>query len=496
MEQRDAAYTPRTSSSHPLQIAFVQTHASGGRIGITFCPGKKQRDALTGAWDRDLCVDLDAIQASGAAAVVSLIEPSEFQSLGVDRLGEEVRARHMDWFHLPIADVNIPGPLFEKEWTTIGANLRSRLRQGFDIVVHCKGGLGRAGMIAARLLVELGTEPRAAIGQVRMTRPGAIETHQQLAYVQQKVAVAETAPAQTPAATRDRGRGALIGLAVGDALGTTLEFARRDSYPVLTDMIGGGPFGLKPGEWTDDTSMALALADSLICCNGINEADLMKRFVAWRDEGAYSSNGHCFDIGMTVSAALARWERSGNPIAGSTDPTSAGNGSLMRLAPVALRYHDDLPALDDAATRQSRVTHGAPEAVGACAIYARMIASAISGSTLDEVLNVNRERLTGKIADIVGGSWRGKPRQDTHASGYVAHSLEAALWCIGRTGSFAEAVLTAANLGEDADTTAAITGQLAGAVYGEDGIPEAWRDRIVGYERISEMADQLLSRHP
>ncbi|ANI78126.1 ADP-ribosylglycohydrolase family protein [Sphingobium sp. EP60837] len=494
MEQRDAAHTPRTSSSHPLQIAFVPTRDNGGRIGITFCPGKKQHDALTGAWDRDLRVDLDAIQASGAAAIVSLIEPSEFQSLGVDRLGEEVRARHMDWFHLPIADVSIPGPLFEQEWTTIGANLRSRLRQGFDIVVHCKGGLGRAGMIAACLLVELGTEPKAAIGQVRMARPGAIETHEQLTYVQQKVAVAEASPAQTLAATRDRGRGALIGLAVGDALGTTLEFARRDSYPVLIDMIGGGPFGLKPGEWTDDTSMALALADSLISCNGIDEADLMKRFVAWRDEGAYSSNGHCFDIGMTVSAALAHWERTGNPIAGSTDPSTAGNGSLMRLAPIALRYHDDTPSLAETAARQSRVTHGAPEAVDACVIYARMIAIAICGSSLDDVLSIHTDSVTGKIAHIVGGSWRGKPRRDIRASGYVAHSLEAALWCIGRTGNFAEAVLTAANLGEDADTTAAITGQLAGALYGENGIPEAWRNRIVGYERIGAMADQLLSR--
>ncbi|WP_232209433.1 ADP-ribosylglycohydrolase family protein [Sphingomonas sp. SKA58] len=477
-----------------MKIAFVPTGGTRGRIGITFCPGKKQQDALTGAWNRDLCVDLEAIQASGAAAVVSLIEAEEFLSLGVERLGEEVRAHHMDWFHLPIEDVSIPSPAFEQAWAVTGANLRSRLRQGFDIVLHCKGGLGRAGMIAARLLAELGTEPNAAIARVRMARPGAIETHDQLTHVQQRVTVEEVRPAKTSTAIRARGRGALIGLAVGDALGTTLEFARRDSYPLLTDMIGGGPFGLRPGEWTDDTSMALALADSLLTRNGIDEADLMKRFVAWRDEGSYSSTGHCFDIGMTVSAALARWDQSGDPIAGSTDPATAGNGSLMRLAPVALRYHDDIPALDDAAARQSRVTHGATEAVDACVIYARMTASAISGSTLDEVLNIRAEGLARKIADIVGGSWQGKPREDIRASGYVAHSLEAALWCIGRTGSFAEAVLTAANLGEDADTTAAITGQLAGALYGEDGIPEAWRHRIVAYERLGEMADQLLSR--
>ena len=412
----------------------------------------------------------------------------------MERLGEEVQARHMDWFHLPIADVNIPSPTFEQAWSVIGPNLRSRLRQGFGIVVHCKGGLGRAGLVAARLLVELGTDPEDAIKQVRTARPGAIETHEQLAYVQQQTAVEEDRPIRTSAAIRARGRGALIGLAIGDALGTTLEFARRDSYPPLTDMIGGGPFGLKPGEWTDDTSMALALVDTLLSCNGIDEADLMRRFVEWRNEGTYSSNGHCFDIGMTVSAALTCWEQSGDPIAGSTDPATAGDGSLMRLAPVALRYHDDITTLNDAAARQSRTTHGAPEAVAACIIYARMIANAISGSTLDDVLSINADGLTGRIADIVNGSWRGKERQEIRASGYVAHSLEAALWCIARTGNFREAVLSAANLGEDADTTAAITGQLAGALYGENGIPEAWRQRIVGYDRISEMADQLLSR--
>lgn len=325
----------RTSLSHPLQIAAVSPGNGHGRIGITFCPGKKQPGALTGAWDRDLGLDLDAVHAFGASALVTLIEDHEIDDLMVHGIGEETGRRHMDWLHLPIRDVSVPGTEFEQLWQAHGPGLRARVRDGFDVVVHCKGGLGRAGTIAARLLVELGLEPAQAIHEVRTARSGAIETRAQEEYVLSHRPVIEPAPSIEEDAIRDRAIGALIGLAAGDAVGTTLEFKRRDSYPRLTDMVGGGPFRLKPGQWTDDTSMALALADSLIENPDLDPADLMRRFVAWRDEGAYSCTGTCFDIGMTVSSALSRWQRSGDPLAGSTDPNSAGNGSLMRLSPVA-----------------------------------------------------------------------------------------------------------------------------------------------------------------
>jgi ADP-ribosyl-[dinitrogen reductase] hydrolase len=486
--------TARTSQSHPLQIAAVTPGAAAGRIGITFCPGKTQVSALSGAWARDLDDDLDIIRNWGASAVVTLVEPHELKLLQAERMGEAVRERHMDWFHLPIRDGSVPDKSFEQTWTSVGRNLRSRLRHGFDILIHCKGGLGRAGTIAARLLVEQGMAPQDAIRDVRAVRPGAIETSAQERYVFAQTPMTEDVPQTAPEVIRTRGRGALLGLAIGDAVGTALEFTQRDSYPVLTDMVGGGPFKLPAGEWTDDTAMALALADSLEARDGVDEADLMRRFVAWRDEGAYSCNGRCFDIGNTVSAALAQWQRTGNPIAGSTDPMSAGNGSLMRLAPVALRYWDDRAALYDAAARQSRTTHAAPEAVDACIAYAAVIADAIAGRPLHEILHRDGKGLAGRITAVVGGSWRGKPRHQIRASGYVAHSLEAALWCIARTGSFAEAVLTAANLGEDADTTAAITGQLAGALYGEESIPAEWRRHLVWYDRIGMMADRLLLR--
>jgi ADP-ribosyl-[dinitrogen reductase] hydrolase len=164
----------------------------------------------------------------------------------------------------------------------------------------------------------------------------------------------------------------------------------------------------------------------------------------------------------------------------------------MRLAPVAIRYWNDQEARRDAAARQSRTTHAAPEAVDACVAYADLIAVAIAGTPRSRVMAPRTAALAGDIAPIIAGRWRGKRRDAICSSGYVAHSLEAALWSISRTSSFADAVLTAANLGDDADTTAAITGQLAGALYGADGIHQPWREIIAWRERVEALADALL----
>lgn len=220
----------RTSISHPLQIACLQPFVGSGRIGITFCPGKVQPDAMSGSWQRDLGLDLDAVSEWGAVAVLTLIEDHELASLKVTDMGAQVRVRHMDWFHLPIPDVSVPDAAFEQQWKTVGPDLMNRLRAGFDVLVHCKGGLGRAGTIAARLMVELGVAPAEAVKAVRSVRPGAIETSAQLDYVMAQRAVPEQEPATSADAIRDRAIGALLGLAVGDAVGTTLEFKPRDTY--------------------------------------------------------------------------------------------------------------------------------------------------------------------------------------------------------------------------------------------------------------------------
>lgn len=484
----------RTSASHPLQIAAVSSGPQHGRIGLTFCPGKYDPHAASGAWNRDLALDLDAIRDWGAAAVVTLVEPRELTMLRVERLGEEVMRRHMAWYHLPIVDVSTPDASFETAWTIAGEKLRAILRSGFDVVVHCRGGLGRAGTIAARLMAELGVDPADAVKQVRKARPGAIETPNQKRYVLGIVPAPEPKP--NIDAVRDRAIGALVGLAVGDAVGMPLEFKPRDSVALLVDMIGGGPFDLQPGEWTDDTSMALCLADSLIAGDGaFDPADLMRRFVGWRERGDNAVNGRgCFDIGATVRAALDRYQQDGDPFAGSDDPRSGGNGSLMRLAPAAVRFWNEPERLPAIAADQSRTTHAAVEAVDACVVFAELLAQAIAGRPRSEVLRPRNGGWSGAIEAIASGSWRGKPRAKIASSGYVVHSLEAALWAVGSTGDFASAVLKAANLGEDSDTTAAIAGQLAGALYGLGGIPAHWLDQLAERDRIIACAATLFAQ--
>jgi ADP-ribosyl-[dinitrogen reductase] hydrolase len=291
--------------------------------------------------------------------------------------------------------------------------------------------------------------------------------------------------------TEDRAVGALLGLAIGDAVGTTLEFSARDTSPPMTDMVGGGPFGLRAGEWTDDTAMALALAESLGQRNDFDPVDLMNRFVNWMDYGLYSCTGICFDIGITTRLALNRYKEGGNPFAGSTDPHTAGNGSLMRLSPVAIRYWNDPATLARTSALQSRTTHGAVEAVDACIGFSHLLSEAISGVAKADVLAPRTMELSPAIEGIFAGSWRDAPRERIRSTGYVVHSLEAAIWCVAHAEDFGEAVLLAANLGDDADTVAAITGQLAGALWGKSGIPIDWLTRLAWRDELEQAATRL-----
>lgn len=297
------------------------------------------------------------------------------------------------------------------------------------------------------------------------------------------------------AETRDRALGALLGLAVGDALGTTLEFQSRDSLPPLTDMVGGGPFGLSAGQWTDDTAMALALADSLLKSGGrIDKRDLLVRFVNWWQWGENSCTGTCFDIGIATRQAFERFLCDGVLDAGSTDPGSAGNGCIMRLAPVAIRWFREPPTLLRAAREQAMTTHGAPECLEASEILAGVLGRAIETGHRDWSLDIpGPATSTVALAAVSRGQWRTKTRDQINSSGWVTATLEAAFWCVANSTSFAQAVLLAANLGDDADTVAAVTGQIAGALYGSTGIPSAWLTRLAWCEEIADRADRLYS---
>ncbi|MEB3164768.1 MAG: ADP-ribosylglycohydrolase family protein [Prochlorothrix sp.] len=291
----------------------------------------------------------------------------------------------------------------------------------------------------------------------------------------------------------DRSRGCLLGLAVGDAVGTTVEFQPRGSFEPLTDLVGGGPFDLPAGAWTDDTAMALCLGVSLREVGGFNPQDQMQRYCEWWQQGYLSSTGVCFDIGNTVQSALRGYQQTGDPLAGSTHPRSAGNGSIMRLAPVPLFYYPDRLKILQFSAESSRTTHGAAVCLDACRVLGEALYWALSGAEKAEILARMSEMVleTPEVMAIARGEYQRKPIAAIRGSGYVVESLEAALWCFWATGSYREAVLAAANLGDDADTTAAICGQIAGAFYGESGIPEAWLACLVMRSEIAELAEAL-----
>lgn len=293
---------------------------------------------------------------------------------------------------------------------------------------------------------------------------------------------------------RDRARGALLGLAVGDAVGTTVEFRAPGTFAPVRDMGGGGPFRLQPGQWTDDTSMALCLAESLVECGGHDPADQMRRYLRWWREGYFSATGRCFDIGGTTRSQLARFAKTGEPHDPHVDEEAAANGSLMRLAPVAIRWSHDPRAVSEQAAASSRPTHPARRPVDACRLLASMTAALIRNESADQVFAPrfwSQDELHEAVAAVARGSWRGKQPPVITGGGYCVAALEAAIWAVAGAEDFREAILRATNLGNDADTTAAIAGQLAGAMHGSSGIPQEWLHQLALRERIESLADAL-----
>lgn len=291
-----------------------------------------------------------------------------------------------------------------------------------------------------------------------------------------------------------------MGLAAGDALGTTLEFTHPGTFTPITDMVGGGPFDLKPGEWTDDTSMALCLAQSLIEKKGFDAVDQMERYCKWWKEGYLSSNGKCFDIGNATQDALWDFLSSREPYCGSSDPHTAGNGSLMRLAPIPLYYtgvydNTGLPNVIKFAADSSKTTHAAATCVDSCIYFATLIWGALRGVSKEQLLsakfaNAELSHLHEEVMLVKNGSFRREP-PEIGSSGYVITTLEAALWAFNKSKNFRDGALLSVNLGGDTDTIGAVYGQLAGAYYGEESIPLEWRDKLAHRELIESISDNI-----
>ena len=295
-------------------------------------------------------------------------------------------------------------------------------------------------------------------------------------------------------AISDRIRGALVGLAIGDALGAPVEFRDRGTFGYISDMLPGGYFRLPAGAWTDDTAMALCLADSLLSHAELDPIDLLDRFLRWVDINENTSTGRCVGIGQNTFVTLGQYRRTGNAVAPPVNGRSDGNGSLMRVAPVACRHWLDRAKARRIARDQSYTTHASDLAAAACEAMTLLQCNLISGAPLRQAMaDLHDVPSPGDIATVLRGSWKTKSVQEIRSSGYVVDTLEAALWSVETTSTFEDAVIKAVNLGHDADTVGAVTGQLAGALYGIDAIPPRWKDTLLKLEHIDRQALALMN---
>ena len=525
----------RTPLTHqrPIPNAYA---VPGGVLYAGEYPGTASADSSR--------VKLTAMLDAGVTAFVDLTGPEDRMTLYLELLQTLATERGVRVTHerLTIPDEDVCSA---EQMHLILDAIERRLAEGAVTYLHCWGGVGRTGTVVGCWLVRRGLDGASALREVgalfrsmspektrRHRESGSPQTPAQRRMVESwsraeaterndvrapggnaqgvRLDVARVDPvglwrhiapnADVTPALRDRMRGALIGLAVGDAVGTTVEFKHPGSFSPVTDMVGGGPFGLQPGQWTDDTSMALCLADSLISKREFDAHDQMERYVRWSEDGYLSSTDRCFDIGRTVSAALWEFKKSKKPYSGSTHESTAGNGSLMRLAPIPMFFFRQPDVAITMAADSSRTTHGTAVAVDACRYFAALIVGAIGGATKEQLLSPRYSNLPGywdehplhpTIAAIADGSFKRKSAAEIRGTSYVAESLEAALWAFQQSNDFRTGCLLAVNLGDDADTTAAIFGQLAGAFYGESAIPRDWRERLARKPILDRMAESL-----
>jgi ADP-ribosyl-[dinitrogen reductase] hydrolase len=294
---------------------------------------------------------------------------------------------------------------------------------------------------------------------------------------------------------RDRYRGALLGLAVCDALGAQIEGGTLGGK-TPTEMVGGGWYDVPPGGWTDDTAMALCLAESIVKTQACDLRDQMDRYVLWKQRGHLSWAKWSLGIGATVNTAIEGYLVDGKPARKNQDPArSAGNGSLMRLAPISMAFRAHPQVLRRACAASSRTTHNVPEAIDGCVLLGAMTAAALNGADKQMILDtvpVALGPLAGGIERVRAGSWRSKGIQDLGTTGYVVTTLEAAIWAFANSGDFESGARLVLQMGGDADTIGAVYGQIAGAFYGDESIPERWIEPIKMLDRIVDFADRLL----
>jgi ADP-ribosylglycohydrolase len=457
---------------------------------------------------------LKRLLAAGVTYFLDLTEPGELAPYDQLLPGEPGSgARRVSYVRRGIKDHSVPAE--PEVMSEILAYLERALAAGDCVYVHCRAGVGRTGTVLGCYLIHRGMTADAALQHLnalwqaneRSRRwPSTPETDEQHQFVRQWRVASGTAfaPEALVAARslRDRFRGALLGLAIGDALGATVQYRKPGSFTPVGDLIGGGPFQLPRGAWTDDTAMALCLAESLTECNGFNAADQVARYQRWQREAHLTSTGECVGITASVAKALAAARWSGKPYAGSHDPAQLDKQALSRVAPTALYFLSDAREAISRAVEAARTTHQSPVVLDACRYLAALLVGALQGASRQQLLRSRYAPVAGlwdeqplgkQFAAVANESFRGKGPADIDVGGSAANAVEAALWALDRSSTFREGALLAVNLGLDADVIGAVYGQLAGAIYGVGGIPQGWRNALLRRELIEDFADRLLA---
>ncbi len=512
----------KTSSTHPLKIDALP--CGSGTIGMTLCPGKQADSLFGGRWERDLAADIGVVLDWCATTLVTLMEAPELERLGVSEIGDVAEAAGLDWHLLPIVDVNVPNARFEREWSYSGHVLRDKLAAGERVVLHCRGGLGRTGTIAARLAVEFGASPADALKSVRRARSGTVETSAQEAYV------LECTEYKADRVYADRVLGCLLGGAVGDALGYAVEF--DSSLAAIHAKYG--PHGIREpvlnatGESvvSDDTQMTLFTAAGLVECIKEGHIDQRAALAAVRratldwyalKTGRTSSD---FKPGMLTSyAVLAKWQAPGGTCTSACDAGATGTpehpindskgcGGVMRVAPVGLLPELTCNEAFELAARCAAQTHGHPSGYISAGLLAAMVNRMVDGLDLNAAISE-----AAAIAkdwphadEVVSGVEQAERLVTNHVGdhhdaivqlgeGWVGdEALAIALYSASVGSDYREAIRIASNHGGDSDSTASITGQILGARNGLEGIPNAWIRRLDALDPLLEVADRLIQR--
>ncbi len=447
---------------------------------------------------------LGALLDAGFDTFLDLTEPNELPAY------EPYLPEQVEHFRRPITDHGVPRDAAQMH--EILATLDDALRRGRMVYVHCRAGIGRTGTVVACHLIHRGMRGGEALAELNElwkgndrsdTWPEVPETEAQRRYILEFTPAArdpmgEPEVIDAARAFRERFHGALLGLAVGDALAAHTQFRKPGTFAPVGDLLGGGPFDLPRGAWTDDTAMALLLAESLVEREGFDAHDQAERFARWKREGYGSATGQCVGISANVARAIATAEYKRQPFSGSHDPEQLDKEPLSRVAPAVMFFFADVALAVSRAADAARLTAQAPMVLDCVRLLAAMIHQALSGREKAAVLRPPRElwitpSTRAEVLAVYEGSYARRSPPDIGGGGHVVQALEAALWAFHRAANFREGALAAANLGRDSDVVTAVYGQLAGAHYGVSAIPGIWRNSLMKHELVLDTADRLLT---